>query len=162
MRGAWGSENVQDLTQRFLETLWWRDTDLESLWKMEKTAPSISQMEEVKEWFSYRVDERTTKIRPLGTRVHHHLELGVERFLHGEFTYPSRSIHRDQRNNTQSMGDSQSHDTLVVKTVKTQSKSTTITWSHHSVNFLRSFGSGSALSFRYPPRTAVRIRARRR
>ena len=26
---------------------------------------------------------------PLGTRVHHRLELGVERFLHGEFTYPS-------------------------------------------------------------------------
>ena len=47
-----------------------------------------------------------------GTRVHHHLELGVECFLHGEFTYPSRS-HRDQRNNTHSMGDSQSHDTLV-------------------------------------------------
>ena len=48
----------------------------------------------------------------LGKRVHHQLELGVERFLLGEYFYSSRSIPKDQRNKTQSMGDSQSHDTL--------------------------------------------------
>ena len=47
----------------------------------------------------------------LNTRVDHHLELGVECLL--QFTYPTRSIHRHQRNNTQCMSDSQSHGTLV-------------------------------------------------
>ena len=45
---------------------------------------------------------------PLGTGVHHHLELGVERFLHGKFTYFNRKYHRDQKNNIQIMGDAQS------------------------------------------------------
>ena len=43
----------------------------------------------------------------LETRVHHHLELGVERFLHREFTYPSRST--EARELTPSTGASQSH-----------------------------------------------------
>ena len=50
---------------------------------------------------------------PLGTRVHHHLVLGVELFPHREFTYTSRSIHIDQKNSTQNMVDAPSHDALV-------------------------------------------------
>ena len=35
--------------------------------------------------------------------------------LSTENTYPSRSMHRDKRNNTQCIGDHQSYDTLVYK-----------------------------------------------
>ena len=41
------------------------------------------------------------------------ITVGIERFFHGEFTHPIRSIHRDQRNNIQAMGVSQSYDTPV-------------------------------------------------
>ena len=77
----------------------------------------------------------------LGKRVHHQLELGVERFILGEYFYSSRSIPKDQRNKTQSMGDSQSHDTLVDK----------CDLSNHRD---QSVGDGHSHSIKMPLRTA--------
>ena len=81
------------------------------------------------------------QIIPLETRVHHLQKLGIERFHHEEFKYFSPSIHKDQRNNTQCIGDSQSHDTLV----------DSCEFSNHRN---QSVGDGDSHSFKMPLRTA--------